>query len=225
MTIAKEFNKTASYYDDWVRKAIPCYDEVFKVALELIPDGSGESMTVLDLGAGTGLFSQHVVAQFPKAHFILWDVAEDLLEEARTRFADKGTQFEYVINDYRDLHQANVDIVISSLSIHHLSDPEKQKLFEKIYSSLRSNGIFVNIDQIAGETEKLADFYWSTWLEKIRASGVTEEQIQESMNRRKQYDHESKMFDQLHWLKRAGFQDVDCVYKYYFIGVFFGRKG
>jgi len=115
--------------------------------------------------------------------------------------------------------------VISSLSIHHLSDPEKQKLFEKIYSSLRSNGIFVNIDQIAGETEKLADFYWSTWLEKIRASGVTEEQIQESMNRRKQYDHESKMFDQLHWLKRAGFQDVDCVYKYYFIGVFFGRKG
>ena len=37
MAIDEAFNKTVQYYDDWIRKAIPGYSDLFTVAKELIP--------------------------------------------------------------------------------------------------------------------------------------------------------------------------------------------
>ena len=31
------FNKSVDYYDTWIRKALPCYDELFSVAVECTP--------------------------------------------------------------------------------------------------------------------------------------------------------------------------------------------
>ena len=51
-----------------------------------------------------------------------------------------------------------------------------------------------------------------------------EERIQESIDRRTTYDREALLEEQLEWLKSSGFQNVDCVYKNFFVGVFFGMK-
>lgn len=103
MAVGEEFNKTAAYNDDWVQKALPCYGEVFAIILELLPTINDEQMTVLDLGSGTGLFSKHVLPRLPKAHFVLWDVAEEMLNVAKERFAEHSDQYEYVVDDYRRL--------------------------------------------------------------------------------------------------------------------------
>lgn len=42
------------------------------------------------------------------------------------------------------------DAVISSLSIHHLDDIDKRKLFTRIYDSLPNGGLFVNYDRNQG---------------------------------------------------------------------------
>ena len=57
MSIDDAFNKSAEYYDEWIRKAVPGYDELFAAALELIPFRPEEPVNVLDLGAGAGLLS------------------------------------------------------------------------------------------------------------------------------------------------------------------------
>lgn len=61
MTIYQAFNESVEYYDDWVKKALPSYDEIFSVAKELTPFAPETRIDVLDLGAGTGLFSKHVL--------------------------------------------------------------------------------------------------------------------------------------------------------------------
>jgi tRNA (cmo5U34)-methyltransferase len=66
--------------------------------------------------------------------------------------------------------------------------------------------------------------YWTTWLDKVRRNGATEEQIQASIQRRVAYDQDAPLADQLEWLRDAGFADVDCIYKNYFIGVFRAAK-
>ncbi len=80
------------------------------------------------------------------------------------------------------------------------------------------------MDQIGAETERLRELYWSDWLEKVRQSGAEEERIQESVERRRRYDRDASLAEQLEWLKRAGFADVDCVYKDYFVGVFLATR-
>jgi tRNA (cmo5U34)-methyltransferase len=226
MTIGQAFNASVPYYDDWIKKALPGYEDMFTAALDVIPFGHDDSLSVLDLGAGTGLFSHHVFTRFPRATFVLCDVAEKMLDMARERFKVRGEQFEYVVKDYREIEGKGVyDLVISSMSIHHLLDREKQALFGKIFRILRQPGVFVNVDQIKGRTPYLEQLYWTWWLAKVRCAGASEEQIRAGVERRHAYDQDASLEDQLAWLRDAGFETVDCVYKHYSLGVFFAMKG
>jgi tRNA (cmo5U34)-methyltransferase len=226
MTIDQAFDRTVAYYDDWMKKALPGYDDFFAVATEVMPFAGDTPIRVLDLGAGTGLFSQHVLQKYPNATFVLCDVAVKMLQVAEQRFAEQTGQFEFVIEDYRNLRAVEeFDLVISSLSIHHLSDEEKKRLCRQVYAALTVGGVFVNADQIKGETAYLQNLYWELWLRHARANGAPEEQIQESMERRTTYDQDAPLANQLQWLREAGFVNVDCVYRHTFVGVFLAMKG
>jgi tRNA (cmo5U34)-methyltransferase len=225
MTIDQVFNSSIGYYDDWMKKALLNYDDIFKAAQGVIPFDPEAQSEVLDLGAGTGLFSKHVMEKCPKANFVLYDLAEKMLEVAQDRFRQYPKQFRFVIGDYRKLEVSqDFDLTISSFSIHHLADDEKRDLFRRIYGVLKERGLFINIDQIRGETPYLQALYWKHWLKEVRRAGASEERIRESIDRRAAYDRDASLFDQLQWLKEAGFVNVDCVYKNYFAGVFLALK-
>lgn len=225
MAIDKAFNQTVQYYDDWIRKAIPGHSDLFTIAKELIPFASGDAIDVLDLGAGTGLFSHHVVERYPKGRFVLYDVAGKMLDVARERFRNFPEQFRYVTADYRTLDNAgSFDLVISSFSIHHLDDREKQELCRQIYAILRQPGIFLNIDLIKGPTPYLEEYYCNDWYEKMRRAGAPDEEVKAGIERRLAYDRDALMADQLRWLREAGFSDADCVYHNFKMGLFLGMK-
>jgi tRNA (cmo5U34)-methyltransferase len=225
MSIDQAFNASIDYYDDWMKKALPNYTDLFRSAREIIPFSPGARISVLDLGAGTGLFSKHVLDQYPQANFVLYDVADKMLGVAKTRFNDQLSQFRFQVGDYREMeYYQDFDLVISSLSIHHLSDEEKRVLFQRIYASLRTPGAFINVDQVRGESGYIRDLYWNHWLEQVRRAESSAERIQESIQRRTTYDREATLVDQLTWLKEAGFVNVDCVYKNFFVGVFLAMK-
>lgn len=225
MAIDEAFNKSVQYYDDWIRKAVPGYDDLFSVAKELIPFGPEETIQVLDLGAGTGLFSHQVLEKCPAVRFVLYDIAGKMLDVARERFREFPDRFRYVAADYRDLSGAgSFDLVISSLSIHHLNDLEKRDLFREVYRVLRKPGIFLNIDLIKGPTPYLEELYCADWYDKMRRAGAPDEEIKAGIERRLAYDRDALMEDQLRWLQEAGFNDADCVYRNYKMGLFLGMK-
>jgi tRNA (cmo5U34)-methyltransferase len=224
-TIAQAFDASVDYYDDWMRKALPSYTGIFAAALEQMPFKRDASIRVLDLGAGTGLFSWHVLGEYPAAQFTLSDLAPKMLEIARKRFAPYHAQFTYRVEDYRQTPvDQKFDLVISSLSIHHLSHEDKRTLFARIHSVLDEGGLFLNIDQVWGPTEYWQARYWNQWLERVRHNGASEEQIEASVKRRKEFDREASLADQLQWLAQAGFSQADCVFKHAFIGVFCAFK-
>lgn len=225
MSIDEAFNDTFTYYDEWMMKALPNYVELFTTATNLPIFDENTAIKVLDLGAGTGLFSMHILQRYPRANFVLCDVAEKLLNIAKQRFVDHEKQFEYLIQDYRFLSGKNeYDLVISSLSIHHLKHEEKAALFKTVFHLLKSDGVFINVDQIHGETQLVRDYYWNHWLQRVRNAGAEEQRIQESIDRRTTYDIDATLFDQIDWLKDAGFSHIDCVYKNHFVGVFWAVK-
>ena len=225
MTIEEFFNRSADYYDDWLRQAVLYYDQVFATAVELIPFDPKDEILVLDLGAGTGLFSWHVMQRFPRASFVLYDISQRMLDVARERFGESKNRVSIVETDYLGLDAIDTyDAIISSFSIHHLAHADKQRLFSLAYRALKPSGAFINIDQIQAPTPGLMDLYWYGWLEKVRSAGADEAQVQESIRRRRKLDNDATMSDQLRWLADAGFADVDCIFKHYFIGVFYGRK-
>lgn len=147
MSVVNKFNQKAKEYDSERRALIPCFDDFYGIAIDCI-DFKGDNPKVLDLGAGTGILSQFLLEKYPNAEIVLIDLAEEMLKEAEKRF-EGNDNISFICDDYIT-HEFNTkfDIIISSLSIHHLTGTEKKVLIEKYYDLLNDGGNFVNADQV-----------------------------------------------------------------------------
>lgn len=220
--IKVKFNENARHYDSQRKKIIPCFDDFYSIASS-IAETNLKNPNILDIGAGTGLLSSFILDKFPGANITLIDISEKMLEVAKERFIAKPN-ITYIIDDYTNYKlDKKFDVIISSLSIHHLTNDEKKRLYSDIYSSLNSNGVFINADQVLGRTPFLESLYKKDWKYKVENSGLSKDEIYSAYERAK-LDKMSTLNDQLTWLRDIGFQDVDCVYKYYNFVVLFGRK-
>jgi tRNA (cmo5U34)-methyltransferase len=203
------FDATASEYDKDRFRLIPGYESFYRWAVDLIPS---DSMHILDLGAGSGLMTELVNRRFPKASIHLIDVSGPMLDLARRRFGN-NSRITYEQADYLEASfPKRLDAIISSLSIHHLPDKQKKKIFRKIYKALATGGVFVNAEQVAGPTKNLSRRYKDIWLLQIKKAGATEKQIKQALFRMRE-DRCSPIEDQLKWMRNAGFSDADCWFK------------
>ena len=225
MTIKQAFDNCAKDYDSERKQLIPCFDSFYGSALEIISFyKKTPPLKVLDLGAGTGLFSSLVSAVFPKAKFSLVDMSDKMLDEAKNRFSDTKIKVNYSIQDYsKEPIEVGFDLIISALSIHHLSDDEKESLFAKIYSALNHNGLFINADQVLGETEDLDEIYRAMWVKQVKEKGAGDQTLDAAFERMKE-DKMSTLSDQLNWLNNAGFSEVNCWFQDFSFVVYSGMK-
>ena len=203
------FDATASTYDRDRFLLIPGCDNFYRWAIDLIPEGE---KNILDLGAGSGLLTVLIRNRFPDAHIHLMDFSGPMLELARRRL-DGDDKVTYHQADYvAEALPENLCAVVSSLSIHHLEDADKRKVFRSVYDALLPRGVFINADHIAGPTPELEERYRTLWLEQVRAAGASEKQVEESLYRQ-QEDRRAPVKEQLVWMREAGFADADCWFK------------
>jgi tRNA (cmo5U34)-methyltransferase len=203
------FNATAATYDRERMKLIPGHERFYAAAVALIPTSADH---ILDLGAGTGLFTAMIRSRFPDAYLHLIDISEPMLEQARARFL-RDQEICLQVGDYTTAPWgSSYDAIVSALSIHHLEDDRKQALFTRIFSALKPGGVFINADHIAGPTPQLEELYQQRWLADVHANGATEQQVADSLFRQ-QEDRRAPVEDQLAWMRAAGFAQVDCHYK------------
>jgi tRNA (cmo5U34)-methyltransferase len=220
--VKTKFNENANEYDTQREKLIPCFHDFYSIPVSVI-ETEKENPTILDIGAGTGLFTSFVLKKYPNAKVTLIDLSEKMVEVSKRRY-ENNQNITYIIDDYTSHNfQSKFDIVISSLSIHHLTSEEKRSLFKKIYGILNSDGVFVNADQVLGQTPFIETIYKNDWKNKIENSGLTNEEIQAAYERTK-LDKMDTLEDQLNWLKEIGFRDIDCLYKYFNFVVLFSKK-
>ncbi|MEW6517943.1 MAG: class I SAM-dependent methyltransferase [Thermodesulfobacteriota bacterium] len=219
------FDLYADGYDASRRRLIPCYADFYRTALEIIPFARRERLAILELGAGTGLLTAMLAADFVKARFVLIDISGNMLAEARKRLGRYANEFAWVVADYSRLPALGgpFELIISSLSIHHLDERRKQELFARVYAHLAPGGLFVNADQVLGENAELERQYRQRWLSQVKAGGASEAELQAALARM-QEDRMSTLSWQLAALKEAGFQNVNCWYQHYSFAVYSGSK-
>ena len=151
--VRKAFAADADSYDRPRRKLVPCFDDFYRTALELIPFQPEDKFEVLDLGAGTGILSAMIAEAFPKARLTLFDVTPEMLMIARARLKPLGKRVRFVTADFAtDKEARSYDAVVSALALHHLPDSGKRHLFGDVFKYLTGGGVFINADQVAGDS-------------------------------------------------------------------------
>ena len=212
MNIQEQFNLVAQKYDENRRKFIPCFDDYYSSSTDFIA-GTLDFVPkrIFDLGSGTGLLPSFWFKHFPNAEYVLCDIAEEMLELAKKRFA--GLQnVSYEVLDYsKKLPNGKADLIISALSIHHLELEAKKSLFKKIRASLSDSGLFVNYDQFCCENPEMNVKIEDYWISQIKSSGISQTEYERWLERKK-LDRECSVQEEISWLKEAGFSNADCIY-------------
>ena len=223
MDIEKQFNLIAEEYDSGRKKFIPCFDDFYQTTTKFITSNIKKPQRIVDLGAGTGLLTYYWYQQYPTAEYVLVDIADEMLNVARKRFHQLGNITYCVENYINKLPDDFFDTVISALSIHHLEDEEKMKLFERIYDRLPSGGLFVNYDQFCAGQLELDDWYNTYWESQLSNSELTEKDIALWRERRK-LDKECSVEREVEMLQQCNFRIVKCIYSYHKFSVIVAIK-
>jgi tRNA (cmo5U34)-methyltransferase len=221
--VRNTFERQAFNYDRLIPKLIPYYREQHTLLLELIPFDKGDRFKALDLGCGTGILSHLILQNFPQATVVSFDLAENMLAVCQKNLlAYEERSLLKLGNFATDDLGSGYDLVISGLAIHHLDNDAKQNLFKRLFSAMNSGGLLLIRDVVTGATTKLTKQYEQLWRDYIKSNG---EDDRHWFQKYLEEDIPSSVEDQIQWLKKAGFTEVGCHWRYFNFAIFGGMKG
>ena len=170
------FEEISAEYTAAIDRCVPRYREMLWAILHYLPTG-WTPRRILELGCGSGNLSELLCRRFPGASIRLVDFSGSLLRECSGRLSEFGN-LEYREEDFRRLRfdPGSFDLVVSSISLHHLTDREKAEFFRGVFGWLDDGGIFSYSDQFAGVTDDLYARQMADWRERAKALGATAEE-------------------------------------------------
>ena len=128
--MSAQFHSTPETYLDAIRAEVPRYDELQDAAVAAIPF---PPKRVLELGIGTGETTKRILAAHPEAQITGLDSSPEMVFRARELVED--VQLARMEDPLPD---GPWDLVISVLSVHHLTDDEKHLLFRRVREQARA---------------------------------------------------------------------------------------
>ena len=209
---------------------VPGRAEQMETLLNLIPARTDEHFTIVELASGEGALAQAILERFPMCYYLAFDGSAVMRQHMRQRLAHFSNRvetrpFELAEQDWRATLPIPLRCVVSSLSIHHLFDEEKQQLFRQLAAHLEPSGALLVADIIRPATHQVADLFAQQYDDIVRRQSLNVrgdlsgyEQFQQlkwnyflyDYNSVDTNDHPSCLSDQLAWLREAGFRVVDC---------------
>ena len=132
---AYDVSQRVKTYDVDMELMHPNRSKMVQVALEVLPFPKTAALRAIDLGIGTGYFSERFLNKFPNSHILGIDGAQAMIELAKARLASLASRVEFVIGDFRKLQELApdadmVDVVFSAYALHHLSPPDKEMVLK-----------------------------------------------------------------------------------------------
>jgi tRNA (cmo5U34)-methyltransferase len=222
--VKNHFESEAGIYDENVVKVIPYYKEMLDALILNLPFPQDKELKIIDLGCGTGTLPFLIKSKFPNARIICLDFAESMIKAAQEKLKNfSGIEFELADITHYDFKD-KYDAVVSSLALHHLeTDQDKKDFYQKIYSALNENGIFINADIKIASNELFQKTSLIKW-EEFMSHTLSKDEIQGYFNKYRTEDRPVVITDELIWLKEIGFRQIDVFWKYYNFAVYGGMK-
>ncbi len=216
---------TSDTYRQFSDVIIPARAEQIATLLTLLPFQQGDTFRVVELASGEGFLSHAILSAFPNSTLLALDGSESMRETTSQRLNEFGErssagEFDMLADNWYD-HLNGADCVVSSLCVHHLDDAQKEAMFAAVCERLSARGALLLADIIHPRRKEARELFASTWeaitlTQAVAKTGDTrlfDRFVEDKWNMFRYsdpMDKPSTLFDQLQWLKQAGFAVVDC---------------
>lgn len=207
------YNSISKNYTESIRRCVPQYSEMLhSIFTYQKPDFNPKE--ILELGCGTGNLTQLIILRYPNAKITAIDISEEIINECKSRIAFQN--IEFIKSDFKELElpQNTFDLIVSSISIHHINDEAKKVMFRKLYQAQPSKGVFSFCDQLRGETEYIYNKHIEKWKEYAQEQGTTPDEWEMWMKHQHDHGYHTTLSNHTKWLKDAGYNIVDCTRRF-----------
>lgn len=221
------------------RSAIPLAHEQIGVMLSILKSRQQPIEKFVDLGCGDGILAAAILGEYPASRGVLIDFSAPMLDQAREQIAEYADQLTFMNLDYGDptwvsqlKSESPFDAIVSGYSIHHQPDDRKRSIYAEIYSLLKPDGWFINIEHIAPTAQLATDLFNAQIVNGYYAieqhNGGTRTRLEMAdvyMQRPDKDANKLLAVDvQCNWLREIGYAEVDCYFRIYELAVFGGRR-
>lgn len=208
--LKKERDTPAEEMNKFFSERIDIYDNVhlehwaeeYKHIADFFKD---DLYNLLDIGCGTGLELKAIYKRFPYVKVTGIDLSGDMLSKLHEKYKDK--QIETIIADYfkYSFETEKYDAAMSFETLHHFKYQKKQKIYDKLFQSIKNGGYYVECDYIAccNEEEILCLEQYEF---KRKISNISEDAFIH-------VDIPLTLEHQIELMKNAGFKTVSLLYQ------------
>ncbi len=238
----------ANDYDQMCRLIVPGYDFMQDTLINILKFEKIDDIVLLDLGAGSGIFIEKILNEFPDSICYYLDYSNDFMNVAKNKLERFNDRVTYIQSNFCDNWESEIktpNVITSSSAIHHLLNNNKKMLYNKCYNLLDNNGWFFNIDEMKtlnNEAYVKSLYYWIYHNEKLKDT-ISDDLSDAYADTMKKFDmwkkrnvnninlpkkegddiHESFLV-QLEWLDQIGFKNTDLFCKVFLWCMIGGQK-
>jgi ubiquinone/menaquinone biosynthesis C-methylase UbiE len=156
----------------------------FDLIADYIPYPREEAISILDVGAGWGPVTRHLLTRFPAARATLLDYSDEMYAEARPRLAAYGDRVRFVLGDLASpgaiegaltAAGGRFDAIVSSSCIHNVRPTERiVELYRELCAATAPGGGFLNLDMVGSGPGLLQAVSHRARIEQIRRRRLAE---------------------------------------------------
>ena len=230
-----------NFIEDWASKGswqAPIRDVQTAMVLRMIPQPIDAPIRILDVGAGYGALAAALLRDRPNATAVCLDASDAMLQLGPAKNPDLKHRMAFVQGSldspaWLNSVHGTFDAVISARALHHFTENQRRRhIFTELFTLVRSGGCFINADNVRAATKSLSERYRRArdeYLDRyVRESSGGRTNLADAKAATPSSYHgphnNGILEEELAWLREAGFEDVDCFWKFTTTVVYGGFK-
>lgn len=211
----------ARVFDDMVCRSIPYYRDNIKLIAEILAKRDFKS--ICDIGCSTGNMLLSLASRLKNTRLVGIDNAESMLEMARTKAAAYSAAIEFISADLLSVEFA-YDAVIANYTMQFVRPIYRESLLSKIAASLPKNGLFIMSEKLIARDKRLDKELIEIYHTFKRTQGYSDTEISKKREALENVLVPYTQDENIALLKRAGFSDVEVVFRFANFATFVAMK-
>jgi tRNA (cmo5U34)-methyltransferase len=226
--IEKQFEfdeEVASVFDDMLNRSVPFYKENLNLQIDILKNFLNENDKIVDLGSSTGTFLIELAKKFDKKlNLIGIDNSSEMIKRAKHKAKAFGVNIKFIEKDFLNYDFSDSKAIIANYTIQFIRPLKREKLINKIYDSLKNDGIFLLSEKLITNHKKLNKIMIDEYYEFKKQMGYSEYEIAQKREALENVLIPYTMEENIEMLKNSGFSDVEVIFKWNNFATFIAFK-
>jgi len=223
---AWEYKEAVKQYAMEADVLIPDRKEILSTISKLATEGTSDAPIIADLGCGFGDVTAAILALRSGANIQMVDFSDEMIRLSGIRFKD-NPKIKIIKHDLNlglpaSLRNLKFDSIVSCLTLHYIESENRIRLYEDILNQLKEGALFLNGDLFKCDSSFVDRWEFDNrikWMmlemkQKMGEEKSFDELKKDRLGYRKRMGEKPGTIWEMHDdMKRAGFRQVDCLWK------------